>query len=1471
MTTQWEKVYVFISSTFNDMHAERDYLVKQIFPQLQEWCAQRKLRLVDIDLRWGVTEADATENKRVVQVCLQRIDICRPFFLCFLGQRRGWVPSKNDYPPEIFSQYPELEKYAGTTSVTELEILHALLNPLHRGRVILAGKEIEYKPADYSFFYLREPDYLTRLPADLPQFRQIYTNDGLETPQARQEADQQLRHWREQEIPQTGRPVTSYSADWLAQEQTPEIRLPLNCPSTSEPGSNVWNAAYKKWAEQWSRARIQVDPNGEISNPAELQKAEQYNAILTQGRLGDFTCDDKPLAESILNDLKIAIQTRYPVHLQSVDPSPLQRELDQQEQMLHAASEGFIKRTGDFDTLDKYLTSSSQQLFVLTAPGGLGKTSLLASWIDQLSINPTAGESLHYRFIGASDGSTTVDGLLRSILSEIKSLGKFTREIPTDSSKLRPAFPQLLEEAGKQGRTVIVLDGLNQLESQMSDLAWLSFKLPPGIKMIVSFKRGDEQDEHFCEQECKNGQALLSEVRPFEKLEHRRELVRIYLNQFLKELDERHLETLIGSEGASNPLFLKVALTELRVFGAFTNLGQKIRADFGTDPVTAFSGVLKRLENDPAYAPIEPKRAVPLLFGLLAHARSGLSASELSCLLLQALGLEDNPSTQRAASDSVYLYMRQVRPFLSFRDSRYDFFYESFKIAVRERYTSGFLGEILPKRTAQAWHQLLGTFFLAQPLYLAQQEVLPNLRKLMELPYHLAQAGDLEYENLISTLSDLDFIQTKCKAGKVYDLLEDLDRSKENTPKTQLNPIRKACSNSLDAILTRPDLTMQTLYNQLCWVQPLATSIKEGLTRAKDLLDETDYWIRALAPLPNRSAGLNWNTGYEIVSGIQSLSSDCSHIAVSNLKGEVIIHNLVYGKLVEHRKLDCPVKAIALCENPRRLAWIDQGDEVHSSDTTLKKQARPGETNLLFHPLGSIVFVNNESKLVEWNPETNVSVELTCDIPAPVSVLKFINDGNFILVAAGRDQPVILILELTDSGWKIRHTLRQSIPAVDIDYQTQSQRLVVLQKNRCLRILDLVDAKNNIELYYERHSTGKIIGAPFCCAIEKNESNSKVYFSTGQGAVGVWNWKDDNLEVYGECFTMFKPETFRYLCVLPKTEQVFYSTNIASGILSEQTQSAVSPFHKSEVLGCAITSENTVVSVGRQDNKVKWFSLNGLTLVNELTITDISVIRAYAVGEQILVGDHFGRLWIQPPGTEVAPFGEFQVFDSSIEDVFSENLNTAFVANAFGQVTFFDFSKDQKKIYRHRNNVGELLRILPAKNNGLFWSLNRSIEQPKDFDSPGFMDAVSPTSGNDIYSDLELVKENGIEHIYHSRVTLPDFSVSQDGNLVCMPSASLKKGIGIRIIRKTDSGWSSCCERIGDFSKAIFLGDKDQWLCTLDDNRPWLMILDVTDNLKTIASAVLPEAVTCMDIRNRHIILGCSSGELISYHLEWRK
>jgi nephrocystin-3 len=88
MSQTWKTIRVFISSTFKDMQAERDHLVRYVFPKLREELLTYRIHLVDVDLRWGVTsDQDALG-------CLPRNDQRMPSsrFLCILGGRYGWVP-----------------------------------------------------------------------------------------------------------------------------------------------------------------------------------------------------------------------------------------------------------------------------------------------------------------------------------------------------------------------------------------------------------------------------------------------------------------------------------------------------------------------------------------------------------------------------------------------------------------------------------------------------------------------------------------------------------------------------------------------------------------------------------------------------------------------------------------------------------------------------------------------------------------------------------------------------------------------------------------------------------------------------------------------------------------------------------------------------------------------------------------------------------------------------------------------------------------------------------------------------------------------------------------------------------------------------------------------------------------------------------------------------------------------------------
>ncbi len=684
---RWERVRVFISSTFNDMHAERDYLVKRVFPELREWCERRKLWLVDIDLRWGITEQEAAYNKNVVKICLSQIDECRPFFLCFLGQHRGSVPDETKVSPATFNAFPGVRPFVGRASITELEILHAIISPFHRGKPLDSTKPAEYyEPAKYAFFYLRDPAYLDQLPDDPIELHQTYTNEWVDDPEERERGDQELKRWREQIIPGSRYPRYSYQTTWDPNAATPELSIPLRCASL-EPGN------IERWQEHWSDAGIHVTGLDVADDPVEAEKAWNFNKRLSRGRLTNFRCEETPLNEVICKNLQDAVSARYPDHRESTLESELEKELDQQEYFLFLNTEGFIQRDSAFTELDDYIENSSNKLFVLTAPGGMGKSMLLANWVEhyRASINAYEDHPIYFRFIGASDRSTTVNSLLRNILFELKETGKFDAEIPEDPIKLRDSFPEILQTVGQHGKIIIILDALNQLETGLRDLSWLPSRLPGNVKLIVSFKRGEQEAEELLQHYQQEKQVTL-EVRPFVERDRRR-LVQTYLSQYLKELDEDYLEMLISSQGAENPLYLKVVLAELRVFGAFANLKEQIQRTSGNTPVEAFEGLLQRLERDPAYTTLAPQIVVPLIFGLLAHARHGLSLDELTDLIVENYPWPADPTTyspsplrRQQARDAVNLYFRQVHAFLARREGRYDFFYESLKIAAQNRY-----------------------------------------------------------------------------------------------------------------------------------------------------------------------------------------------------------------------------------------------------------------------------------------------------------------------------------------------------------------------------------------------------------------------------------------------------------------------------------------------------------------------------------------------------------------------------------------------------------------------------------------------------------------------------------------------------------------------------------------------------------------------------------------------------------------
>jgi hypothetical protein len=749
MYHEWKDIKIFISSTFNDMHAERDYLVKNVFPELAEWCEQRKLRLIDIDLRWGITTADSEAND-TIRKCLNGIDESRPFFLCFLGQRRGWVPNeqsrllyenkirqakgdpiiKTEINEETTHEYKRVGNLSGESSVTEMEIEHALLEPMIR---LVDEKEKTYEKDRHALFFFREDPFDETLST---LHRHLFLNDA----------------------------VSVYGGD--AEKETAKLEGFKNTVRTLFQSKVIdYACEFKQEGANTPELRI----------PGLEGKEKDQNEELCKGRLTDFSIHKSCLNEKIRKQL----EREYPaqsangnIALKYVVIAGLmaeilekykdreapviehggryERDLEQQELFIRNASEGFIPVPEICDKLNAYILENDHRPddyhkpLLLAAEAGLGKSTILAhcaeAWREHRCLSDS---NLFFRFCGVSDMSSDVYSLWSSLSRQAGI------EAPASLDELRQQFVPLLKEIAQNKRTSIVIDAVNQMQGGTDMLEWLPDRLPEGIKLIVSIKQ-DDGNKALIEQ-LKRGHSFylvsLKEIRDDEEgLEQKRLLITKYLKKNLKALDDSHMLTICRNKASGNPLFLKILLSELRVFGAFKQLDDEI-SKYGHTPQKAFRQVLERLEGDMAYDVGRPEEYVPLLFGLLAHARKGLNEKELTGCFEKVF-----PPESTDLSGSIRYFIRQVRPFFTRHNGRFDFLYDAFKEAAKEKYGSIRVNNRLINKTG--WHGLL-----AQSLYHSR----PG-----ECAYHAREANNRSY--LTSIYTDLDFLNRYYHSEGAYAL-----------------------------------------------------------------------------------------------------------------------------------------------------------------------------------------------------------------------------------------------------------------------------------------------------------------------------------------------------------------------------------------------------------------------------------------------------------------------------------------------------------------------------------------------------------------------------------------------------------------------------------------------------------------------------------------------------------------------------
>ena len=120
-----KNLLVFISSTFKDMEDTRSCLVNGVFKELEQYAADRGVRLGVIDLVWGIPDSRPGTQAEIIRRCLDLVDEAKPYFLGLIGNRYGWTPA----PETLDALAQGRERPEDGTSVTELEVYRYFAPP----------------------------------------------------------------------------------------------------------------------------------------------------------------------------------------------------------------------------------------------------------------------------------------------------------------------------------------------------------------------------------------------------------------------------------------------------------------------------------------------------------------------------------------------------------------------------------------------------------------------------------------------------------------------------------------------------------------------------------------------------------------------------------------------------------------------------------------------------------------------------------------------------------------------------------------------------------------------------------------------------------------------------------------------------------------------------------------------------------------------------------------------------------------------------------------------------------------------------------------------------------------------------------------------------------------------------------------------------------------------------------------------
>jgi len=958
---KWQTCRVFISSTFLDMHGERDMLTRKVFPELRERCAKKNIHLYEVDLRWGVTEHETQQDKGL-EVCLEEVENCAPFFIGLVGSRYGWVPKEYSVPDQ--DKFAWIKEYPAGRSVTELEMYSGAIknnNP-------------------YAFFYFRNPAFLSQVPQE---HQRAFASESAEAANKIEELKQNIRAATNN--------VVTYNSTW--------------------------------------RGVVDGKP--------------------MTGGLG-------PLCKRITEDLWRNICSYFSEEEQE-ECDALDLEKARHDAFAENLTAHFVGRKEVLTELNQFADEPAAGTIVVTGPPGCGKSSIAAVFAKQYAEKKKAQKSgnpvvvLPF-FIGASPGSTDIRRVLNTLCMHLSKIFGIADPIPEDYKSLQKAFARILEQVSYIARLILVIDGIDQLDksNRAHGLDWIPLNIP--AKLILTTAT-DSPCHRALQQRGGAGGSTGKKVKeivvPALPPADAKQLVQGVLAQYHKKLDDHpmndQLRVLLKKTDAARPLYLTVACEELRVFGVYEQLTEKIKSLPPQIP-KLYDEVLSRIETDHGRA------LVSQALSLIACSRGGLRQDELLRVLKRDCDETALPHAVWAALQlALRVFVRGGESDAVEADT-IDFIHAQFKAAVQKRY--------LTPMKLHGIHCALAAYFMdqADPKHNGTYRG-ASVRGVSELPYHLTLAQ--MWPQLTNVLTSLPFIERKCAMGMASDLLGDFaaalnpdGRAKEWQGIETVKQFSSFVSNTIHIISHLPHLTYQQAANQ-----PDTSAVAKA---AKQLWEDN----------LERRAWIKWENKPQVLDL-------CRLTLPATSEGVTSAAFSADGQLIVCASSDCALKVFE----------VATGREV----ATLKAHSSP-VVDCCFSPDGKyIASAGWDSTAKIWDTTTFLVVQNLTGHRERLSAVCFTSGGSKLVTAAW--DCTMCVWDVTTG--EVCHTFRgHNKPINSLSLVGDSNKIVSGSWDGELKVWDL---ENKTVLLTMKGTEKSIKG---CCF---NPNTRQVISSAGDGSIRLFD------------------------------------------------------------------------------------------------------------------------------------------------------------------------------------------------------------------------------------------------------------------------------------------------------------------------------------------------------------------------------